>query len=255
MFIVNMRLHAELNDFLPQGKREKVLAVTYTELPSVKHAIEALGAPHVEIDAIQANDRWVDFHYQLVDGDQIQVYPRSSRALLKNNPILLVPSPPQIIFALDSHLGQLATNLRILGFDALYRNDFEDTELAAIAQESQRILLTRDRRLLMRSVVKLGYCLRSLDPTQQVQEVVRHFELIAYIHPFQRCLRCNHPLEPVAKEAVLHRLLPLTRQYFNEFRRCPACDQIYWKGSHYDHMNKLIQQIREIDPSGEINIG
>jgi uncharacterized protein with PIN domain len=48
-------------------------------------------------------------------------------------------------------------------------------------------------------------------------------------------------LEPVSKEAVLDRLEPLTRLYFDEFRMCPSCRQIYWKGSHYERMQRLIE--------------
>jgi uncharacterized protein with PIN domain len=64
-------------------------------------------------------------------------------------------------FLLDNHLGRLAATLRMLGFDALYRNDYQDEELARVAQAEGRILLTRDRRLLMRSAVASGYWVRS----------------------------------------------------------------------------------------------
>jgi uncharacterized protein with PIN domain len=151
------------------------------------------------------------------------------------------PVPPR--FLLDNHLGRLASHLRMLGFDCLYRNDFEDLEMSQIVQREERILLTRDRRLLMRKAVAYGYCLRSLDPQEQTIEVLRRFDLASEIIPFSRCLRCNHPLEPVGKEAVLERLEPLTRKYFDEFQICPACRQIYWKGSHYEHMLELIRRV------------
>jgi len=73
--------------------------------------------------------------------------------------------------------------------------------------------------------------------------VIRRFDLTSRVTPFHRCLRCNHPLEPVAKEAVLDRLEPLTKLYFDEFQICPACGQIYWKGSHYEKMRHLIEEI------------
>jgi uncharacterized protein with PIN domain len=144
---------------------------------------------------------------------------------------------------LDNHLGRLAAYLRMLGFDCLYHNDYSDEELAEILQHEERILLTRDRRLLMRNVVSHGYCPRSLDSLEQLTEVIQRFELAKRIQPFHRCLRCNHPLEPVSKEAVLDRLEPLTRLYFDEFQICPDCKQIYWKGSHYERMERLIEQI------------
>jgi hypothetical protein len=148
-------------------------------------------------------------------------------------------------FLLDNHLGRLAAYLRMLGFDCLYRNDYDDQQLADVLQHEERILLSRDRRLLMRKVVSHGYCPRSLNSLEQLTEVIRRFDLIKRITPFHRCLRCNHPLEAVLKEAVLDRLEPLTKLYFDEFQICPACNQIYWKGSHYERMQQLIEQMME----------
>jgi len=144
---------------------------------------------------------------------------------------------------LDSHLGRLAAYLRMLGFDCLYRNDYDDAELAELVQCEKRILLSRDRRLLMRKVVQYGYCLRSLEPPEQLAEVVRRFDLADKIAPLHRCLRCNHPLQPVSKETVLDRLEPLTKIHFDEFHLCPACDQVYWKGSHVERMERLIESV------------
>jgi hypothetical protein len=133
----------------------------------------------------------------------------------------------------------------MLGFDCLYQNDYEDSNMAEIVQREERILLTRDRRLLMRKVILHGYCLRSLNSLEQLTEVIQRFELTDKIQPFHRCLRCNHPLEAVDKGTILHRLEPLTKQYFDKFHICPACGQIYWKGSHYEKMQKLIELIKK----------
>jgi uncharacterized protein with PIN domain len=57
-------------------------------------------------------------------------------------------------------------------------------------------------------------------------------------------LRCNTPLQQVDKEAVLERLEPLTRKYYEEFHICPACGQIYWKGSHYQRMQDMIEKLK-----------
>ena len=110
----------------------------------------------------------------------------------------------------------------------------------------ERILLTRDRRLLMRKVILHGYCLRSLNSLEQLTEVIHRFDLMNKIQPFHRCLRCNHLLEAVDKDTILHRLEPLTKLYFDKFHICPACRQIYWKGSHYEQMQNLIKQITKM---------
>jgi uncharacterized protein with PIN domain len=61
--------------------------------------------------------------------------------------------------------------------------------------------------------------------------------------PFRRCIRCNGLLEPVPKEAIRDRLPPHTAQYYDEFRMCQVCGQIYWKGSHYERMQRLIDEV------------
>jgi len=135
----------------------------------------------------------------------------------------------------------------MLGFDCLYQNDYNDPDMADIVQCEERILLTRDRRLLMRKIIRYGYCLRSLDPLEQLTEVIQRFELTGRIQPFHRCLRCNHPLEPVDKEFIISRLEPLTKKHFDEFHLCPACGQIYWKGSHYERMQRLIGRSKKME--------
>jgi hypothetical protein len=77
----------------------------------------------------------------------------------------------------------------------------------------------------------------------QAAEVLKRFNLTGLVKPFQRCLRCNSPLQVVSKEDVIDRLEPLTKKYYEEFRICPSCKQVYWKGSHYEHMQQLISQL------------
>lgn len=222
-----------LNDFLAQDRKEQWIRVDFRERQSVKHLAESLGVPHPEIGQVQVNGRAAALGAIAQDGDRVEIQP------VPNGP----PVEPR--FVLDNHLGRLASYLRMLGFDCLYRNDYQDEELAETAGGEQRILLTRDRRLLMRKAVVHGYCLRSLNSIEQLLEVIERFDLAKRLRPFHRCPRCNHPLEPVDKEAVLDRLEPLTRLYFDEFQICPACRQIYWKGSHYERMKKLIEQMKE----------
>ena len=152
---------------------------------------------------------------------------------------------------LDVHLGRLAEYLRLLGFDTLYRNDYDDPELAEIAGRERRILLTRDLGLLKRSIVVYGLFVRATDPQQQVIEVLGRFDLFAAIEPFQRCSRCNGRLESVAKAAILHRLQPATSAQHDEFHRCQSCDQLYWKGSHWEHIQQFIAAVRQHDPRAD----
>jgi uncharacterized protein with PIN domain len=220
---------AELNDFLPHHLQGTSFTLEFAPHQSLKHLVEALGVPHTDFGKVWVNDEETSPGTRLREGDRITVYPADAP---------LVGEP---YFILDNHLGQLATYLRMLGFDTLYRNDYQDEELARVASLEERTLLTRDRRLLMRKVIRLGYCIHQTDPRLQAVEVLKRFKLQGQIKPFQRCLRCNSPLQVVSKQAILDRLEPLTKIYYDDFHICPSCSQIYWKGSHYGHMLEMIE--------------
>ena len=234
------RFYDELEELLPQHQRGCSFTYEFNGRQSVKHLIEALGVPHTEIGRILVNDGPVDTGYQVQEADRVQVYP--ARFDLKETD-LQGDVEEKVRFILDNHLGKLAAYLRMLGFDARYRNDYQDDELAQIAGQDERILLTRDRRLLMRNQVHSGYCVRKLNPQEQLKEVVKRFGLQRFARPFRRCIRCNFILEPVRKEQVLDRLEPLTRQHYDEFRICLNCQQVYWQGSHFLRMERLVQEV------------
>lgn len=222
---------AEINDFLSHSHKNTTFTLEFEPHQSLKHLIESTGVPHTEIGQVLVNGQPMDASNRLHDGDQVTVYPDHS------------PLDGEPCFILDNHLGQLATYLRMLGFDCLYRNDYQDDELAQVSVEEGRLLLTRDRRLLMRKVIRRGYCIHHTDPRLQTAEVVKRFNLIGRVKPFQRCLRCNSPLQVVSKQDVIDRLEPLTKKYYEEFRICPSCKQVYWKGSHYEHMLQMIVEL------------
>jgi uncharacterized protein with PIN domain len=35
------------------------------------------------------------------------------------------------------------------------------------------------------------------------------------------------------------------QKYYDEFKLCPACNQVYWKGSHYERMLALIEEVSQ----------
>jgi len=245
---VNIRFYAELNDFLPLSNHQVSFDHEFHGRESVKHLIESLGVPHTEVDLILVNGRSVDFSYVVEAGDRISVYPVFES--IDISPIgRLRPQPlRESKFVLDIHLGQLAGYLRLIGFDALYRNDYQDAILAQISLEERRILLTKDRGLLKRNSVTHGYCIRGIDPELQLKEVVRRFDLRGSMAPFSRCLGCNGLISPVDKETIEHRLEENTRRYFDDFSSCDACGQLYWKGSHYEGMERFLERTLGLEP-------
>jgi uncharacterized protein len=242
-FAITLTFHGDLVLFLGRAERNRPIRRLLSHKTSVKDLIEACGIPHPEVDLIIANGRPVDFSFPLNTDVDLEIY--------------TVPAPEGLFpefrlqardvsgFVADGHLGKLTRDLRLLGIDMSYRCDARDSELLVIAVRESRALLTRDRRLLMHRAVKSGYYPRSQDPIEQTVEVIKRFNLIQKLAPFQRCLHCNERLNPVPKETVLDELEPLTRLYYHEFRRCPKCGQIYWRGSHFDHLQNRVQAIME----------
>lgn len=237
------RFYAQLNDFLLPEQRHQGVTHRFHISGSVKDAIEALGVPHTEIDLILVNGVPVDFDYLVQDGDRISVFPKFRSIDL--GPLLRL-QPPDLSekhFVVDGHLGRLAAYLRMLGFDTVYRYHYRDDELARISCAENRTLLTRDRGLLKRNEVNRGYYVRETNPADQLAEVVQEFDLSQSIAPFRRCMHCNGLLHSVEKQAIQDRLLPETAKCFDEFYLCPECGHVYWKGSHYRRMTKLIREV------------
>jgi len=212
---------------------------------SIKDVIESCNVPHTEIDLIIVNGVSVDFDYIVQNSDEIHVYPDCSTAVHESaRPLhhLSPPIPENPRFIVDANLGRLARYLRLLGFDCLYRNDFDDQSIAEISGKTQRIVLTRDRKLLKRKIITYGYFVRTDIPKAQVREVLSQFNLYASLAPLTRCTHCNEKLINTEKPAIAHRLKPLTRQYYDKFLICSGCNRIYWQGSHCARVERLIEE-------------
>ncbi len=241
--VASFRFYAELNDFLEPAQRGQAVRYAFSGRPGVKDAIEALGVPHPEVELIVVGGKSVGFDFRLDDGDRVAVYPMFEAVDV--TPLVRLRERPlrRTRFVLDTHLGKLARLLRLLGFDTLYRNDYDDPEIVRISVDEHRIALTRDRGILKHRELTHGYCVRSDAPMDQIREVVSRFDLSDAIAPFSRCMMCNDPIRFVKKNEIEHRLRPGTLRDHDEFRYCPACDRIYWKGSHYARLRRLIERL------------
>lgn len=234
------RFYAELNDFLAPENRGRSIERRFVAAGSMKDFIESFGVPHTEVELILVNGQSVDFSYRVEDGDAVSVYPVFES--LDVSPIARLREAPlrDLRFVLDVHLGRLAAYLRMAGFDSQYHNAAGDPELAEVVATEKRVLLTRDRYLLMRSKVDRGYWVRSNEPKRQLTEVLKRFDLVRSLRPFTRCMRCNGELIRVSREAVWD-CLPEGVREREEFRRCVNCGQVYWEGTHHARMRTMLE--------------
>jgi uncharacterized protein len=241
-FKVRLCFRGDLSVFLGSKAGDAVIERQLAEKTSVKDVIESCGVPHPEVDLILVDEQTVGFDHTLANDTKVEVFPVENRGTYRTEKQLQIVGI--VRFVADGHLGSLTRNLRLLGFDVAYGQNADDRQLLEVMVRENRALLTRDRRLLMHAIVRHGYWPRSQNADEQTIEVVRRFDLSELIVPFTRCLRCNAALEAAAKADIIGKLEPLTKIYYDEFRRCPECKQIYWSGSHFPKLQRRVEEIR-----------
>jgi uncharacterized protein with PIN domain len=148
-------------------------------------------------------------------------------------------------FLADAMLGRLARWLRLLGFDTVYAERLRDGDLVRRAIEEERWILTRDRALPREWRVSGVHVLAAEELLEQLRDVVRTFRLTGRVRPFSRCGECNAVLVPASREDVAQELPPHVLATQREFRRCPGCGRIYWRGSHTARMKAVIERVLE----------
>lgn len=235
------RFYAELNHFLAPFRRRQRFSHPCAQDATVKHMIEALGVPHTEVGLILVNAAPASFEYRLQDGDDVSVYPWFTGLDVDAGSILRAAPQSGWRFIADAHLGLLARRLRMLGFDTLYRNDYDDAEVAGISAAEERVALTRDRDLLIRREIVHGCYLHARSGAAQVAEVLGRYRLAEQVRMFSRCIRCNGLLHAVAKDEVAHRVPPRSRDAHEHFHQCGGCGQVYWEGSHAERMREQMK--------------
>jgi len=134
-------------------------------------------------------------------------------------------------------LGRLARELRLLGYDTLYAAaGMEDAAIAHQAHAEGRILLTRDRELLRRRHLD-GILITSDQVHEQIAQLTAA-GLLPQPRPFTRCRECNTLLQPAGKEEVAGQVPPYVYATQTSFARCPTCQRIYWRGTHWHRMQQ-----------------
>lgn len=250
---VLVRLYEELNDHLPREMRKTAFPHTIAAGIPAGVLLEDLGIPEEKVELLLVNGESVDLRHRLRDGDRISVYPVFESFDIRDHLRLRDHPLRDPRFVLDAHLGKLASYLRMLGFDTLYKNDFKDRILMALSRNKGRILLSKDRDLVHKSGLTRAHEVRALRPRAQLSEILERFDLYRLVRPFQRCMVCNALLETAHKSDVTGQVPPQVLQCHAAFRVCPACRKVYWAGGHYQHMRRMIQELLTRRHAGAAN--
>lgn len=240
-----LHLHGDLRALVRRHGRDGVVAVPVAQRRSVKDAVESVGVPHTEVGAVTVDGDEVGWGHRLDAGADVHAHPVGGVPAGLTGRVRPAPPPRPVRVVADVHLGTLARRLRVLGVDTRWRNDAADGQLAATAAAEDRVLLTRDRGLLMRRQVVHGVLLRSDDPDEQLAEVVDRLGLAGGVAPGTRCPRCNGALERVPATAVADRLEPGTRAAgHTHVGRCRDCARLYWAGAHAAAIAAIVDAAR-----------
>jgi uncharacterized protein with PIN domain len=164
-------------------------------------------------------------------------------------------------FIADAMLGKLARWMRVMGCDVEYYPEISDRALSDRALCDNRIILTRDTRLIRQRINRNNAFLVVGDHyPDQLQQVVQAFAIDPFRDLLSRCLRCNLLLVSCKKNDLAGKVPPYVFETQQRFETCPRCRNIYWKATHVEHMVEQLKNILSANrlperPAGHSPVG
>jgi uncharacterized protein with PIN domain len=150
-------------------------------------------------------------------------------------------------FIADQNVGKLARWLRMLGFDTVFFNGQDESEMVRLALDKSRVILTRNTRIMKRRFVTSGQLkavlLASDRPEEQICQVIKSLGLKNSFRPFTLCIEDNHALEKRSEEDVKDRVPPYVFNTQQEFVECSHCHRVYWRGTHWQAMTSKLEKL------------
>ena len=146
-------------------------------------------------------------------------------------------------FFCDRMLGKLARKLRLLGFDTLYYPEIDEDDIFNISRG--RILLTRDKEVYRKAFSKgiEAYYIEHDDWRAQLRKLFLDLKLYNVMKPFTRCVECNEPLVDAKPDDVKGKVPEYVYKTVENFKICPKCGKVYWKGSHLDWIKRDMEKL------------
>ncbi len=226
---VRLRVHPALRFLLPRkGRDNGELDLQHDPTATVGHLVQSVGVPLTEVGDLVVAEVSVSRRSRLQEQDQLDVVVRARPQ----------PLDGPALFLLDVHLGALTRRLRLLGVDAAYDKDADDDRLVEQAEREDRVLLSRDRGLLMRRALRRAAFVRGQHPDAQLADVIDRFR--PPLRPWSLCLVCGGTLVPTSKALVASQLEPGTLRTQERFSRCESCGHVYWHGAHDAKLQQVV---------------
>ncbi len=150
-------------------------------------------------------------------------------------------------FIVTDELGRLAKWLRILGFDTHLFAGGERRDMVLNSLREDRVILTRDSKMSRFTGIRLLH-IKSDFVEDQLEQVIRELALdIDRKLLFSICVVCNESLADAEKDSVKDEVPPYVFETQSAFMRCPGCKRIYWKGTHWNLINKFLERVQNLN--------
>ncbi|MCM8792603.1 MAG: Mut7-C RNAse domain-containing protein [Candidatus Omnitrophica bacterium] len=148
-------------------------------------------------------------------------------------------------FILTKELGRLAKWLRILGFDTVYFKEENKGRLLIEALRENRIILTRNQKISRESGPKI-INIKAENLKEQLRQVLEELHIeFNKDRMFRRCVICNIELDFIEKDKIKGRVPEYVFQTQKDFYICKGCGRIYWQGTHWGNVEKILQEIAQ----------
>jgi uncharacterized protein with PIN domain len=153
-----------------------------------------------------------------------------------------------MLFLVDSMLGNVARKLQLLGYDSEYDSDFGDLKILEIAKNEKRVIISKDRELIIRSKkqgIPSVYVTKE-DEIGQFLEILEHIplEINTISGNSARCTKCNFTTSRIEKSKIVKKVPEKVLEFNEKFWKCDKCDQIYWEGTHIKKLQEFLYQIK-----------
>jgi uncharacterized protein with PIN domain len=146
-------------------------------------------------------------------------------------------------FIITRELGRLAKWLRILGFDTVYFKARNRSSLIIDALRENRIILTRNHHINAAPAIRLINIQADILSDQLKQLAKEAGVKFDKERLFSRCTICNAELVPIDKEKAKDKVPAYVFEEQDNFCACPACQKIYWAGTHWGNVEAVLKEI------------
>lgn len=153
-------------------------------------------------------------------------------------------------FIADAMLGSLTRWLRFLGYDTLCCETETDDEI--LAKIDERILLTRDKELILRAR-KRGYPVvnpGSGSIGSMLYQLKQELGIRFIANPAKsRCAQCNSSLLERSRDQIRGLVPSGSLRRHDRFWQCtnPSCQQVFWLGRHWIRIQKTLDKLESQD--------